>query len=169
MRIFISIALAFLAVSANAFDSSAWDEKRRMHLVEAERLQGEYAKAVERTTEPAENVTVPFDTFEDGSVKTLVFAKRAQYFLDSGIVYAEGVTLKKLKKDGSLDARLDAESCVIDRYTKSGWAEGQTILVQGKTTFKGEGVYFSSPDGYVKVSKKSDIVSEDLSFGGLRP
>ena len=169
MRRFVSIALILSAAGAFAFDSAEWLEKRRLLTHEVERLRAAYADCVKRLDQPADDVTVPVETFEDGSVKTIVFAKRAQYFMDRGLVWAEGVSVKKFKPDGSLDGQIDAERVVVDRFTKSGWAEGEASVEHGKTTFRGRGIYFSSPESYVKVFEDADIESKDLKFGGLRP
>lgn len=166
------IALILLmSSSVLAFDSAEWHDKRELLTREAERLMVAYTNcaAMVKGLTPAEDVTVPVETFEDGSVKTIIFAQKAQYFLDTGLVWAEGVTVKKFKDDGSLDGQISATNCVVDRVTKSGWAEGPATVVHGKTTFRGEGIYFSSPEAYVKVFRRADIESRDLKFGGLRP
>lgn len=133
---------------------------------EAERLANAYTNCVKHLETPAEDVTVPIETFDDGSIKTMVHAKKAQYFLDKGLVWAEDVVVKKFKQDGTLSAQIDAKNCLIDRYSKSGWADGPAKVVHGKTTFRGRGIYFSSPESYVKVFFDSDIDSQDLKFGG---
>ena len=163
----IFCVLAAFAASA-AFDSAEWLAKREMLTREAERLQAAYSNCLARVSEAAEDVVVPLETFPDGSVKSSVRAKRAQFFLDTGLVWAEGVTVKKLDDAGKVVAQIDATSCVIDRTTKSGWAEGPAKLRHGTTEFDGEGVYFSSPEGYVSVMRRSRIVSKDLKFGGLQ-
>jgi len=152
-----------------AFDSAEWLGKRELFAREAERLRGVYSNCVARLETPAEDVTVPVETHDDGSVKVLVSAKKAQYFLDSGLVWAEDVVVRKFKPDGSEDGRIEAKNCVIDRMSKNGWAEGLATVTHGKTTFRGVGVYFSSAESYVKVFESSDIDSKDLKFGGLRP
>ena len=169
MKRFVSIVTALLALNACAFDSEQWLEKREMFSREAERLQAAYSNCVVRVREPAENVVLPIETFEDGSVKTMVQAAKAMYFLEEGLVWGEGVAVVKRDRDGEIVARVDAQSCVIDRSTKSGWAQGPASVTHGKTKFSGEDVYFSSPEGYVMVMRNSEIVSEDLKFGGIKP
>ena len=160
-------AWCLLAASAAfAFDSEAWMQKRADLTNEVARLQAEYAKCAAAVQAPAEDVTVPIETFPDGSVKISVHAEKAQYFLDTGLVWAEGVTLRKFKKDGSLDMTLEAANCIVDRETKSGWAEGAATLTQGESVFRGKGIYFSSPEGYVRVTQDSDLDSKDLKTGG---
>ena len=168
MRIFASIVCIAVAFDLMAFDSAEWLEKRELLTREAERLQMAYRNCVANLQTPAEDVTVPVEVFEDGSVKLVIHARKAQYFLESGLVWAEDVQVKKYKQDGTLDAQIEAKNCVVDRFSKSGWAEGSATLSHGKTVFNGRGIYFSSPESYVKVFEDSFINSKDLKFGGLR-
>lgn len=155
--------------SSTSFDAVAWNAKRQRLLSEAERLKIAYTNCVAQLQDTAEGVTISVETYPDGAVKTLVSAKRAQIFLDTGMIWAEDIVLRKLKEDGAQDAVLEAKSCVIDRIAKVGWAKGEAKLVQGSTTFSGEDVFFSSPDRYVKVFDKADLESHDIKTGGLRP
>lgn len=136
---------------------------------DATRLRVAYTNCVANLQSPAEDVSVPVEMYDDGSVKVIVFAKRAQYFLETGLVWAEDVQLKKFKPDGTEDAVISAKHCVVDRLSKSGWAEGPASVAHGKTVFNGSGVYFSSPGAYVRVFDASDVVSSDLKFGGVHP
>ena len=159
----------FACATALAFDSAEWHGKRELLLREAERLQAAYSNCLASVMEPAEDVKVPVETFPDGSVKTVVTARRARFFLETGLIWAKGVTIQQFTQDGSEDLRIDAESCVVDRNTKSGWAEGPTRVRHGKTTFGGKGVYFSSAESYVRVFRDSEIVLTDVSLGGFAP
>jgi len=150
-----------------AFDSTAWFARRDSLARDAERLRVAYTNCAAQVKDPAEGVTIPLETFPDGSVKTSVAAKKAMLFLKEGFVWAEGVTVRKLDVEGTLVSQIDAQNCVIDRVAKSGWAEGPAKLRHGTTVFEGEGIYFSSPEGYVQVTRKSRIQSKDLKFGGM--
>lgn len=157
------LSLAGLSCWASfAFDSTAWLEKRDDLTHEVDRLRGAYAACVKRLQAPAEDVSLPVETFPDGSVKTTVQAKKAQYFLNSGLVWAEGVVVRTFKEGGSPDLVLEAASGVVDRLTKSGWAEGDVRITQGGSVFRGRGVYFSSPEEYVRVTRDSDFESTDF-------
>lgn len=159
--------LAVMTASA-AFDSTAWLARREMLAQEAERLRVAFTNCAAKVTEPAEDITVPLETFPDGSVKSSIFAKKAVLFLESDLVWAEGVTVKKVDAEGNVVSQIEAKNCVVDRVTKSGWAEGPAKISHGSTVFEGEGVYFSSPEAYVMVMRRSRIVSKDLKFGGLQ-
>ena len=150
------------ALAAQAFDSAAWLEKRALLMREAERLHVAYSNCLARVQSPAEDVKIPLDTFADGSVKTMVSAKKAYLFSREGLVWAEGVEIRRFREDGTQESLVEAASCVVDRTTKSGWAEGPARVVQGKTSFRGEDVYFSSPEEYVRVFRNADLESDDM-------
>ncbi len=158
--------ILLLAFEVHAFDSAAWWEKCSALSHEADRLRLAYRQCVGNLQTPAEDVTIPIEMFPDGSIKIIVHARKAQYFLSTGFVWAEGVTLRQFKRDGSLDITLEVQNCVIDRATKSGWAEGAVTLTQGETVLRGRGVYFSSPEDYLRVTQDSDIDSKNLKGGG---
>ena len=132
LLLLLSVPCFLTPVPSLAFNSEEWLGKRELFAREAERLRAAYTNCVARLETPAEDVTIPVETFEDGSVKVMIFAKKAQYFLDKGLV----------------------------------WAEGPAKVTHGKTTFRGRGIYFSSPEGYVKVLEETDVDSQDLKFGG---
>jgi len=157
------IVLAMVAGSAaQAFDLSAWSAQRDLHLREAERLRAAYSNCLQRLDHPAENVSVPVETYESGAVRLVVQARRVQFFLDSGLVWAENVVVRRLAPDGSVETRIDARSCVVDRFTKSGWAEGAARVQHGKTSLSGKNVYFSSPESYVRIFEGADLQSEGV-------
>ena len=166
MRTFVSIVLSMLAASAAlAFDSAGWLEKRELLTREAERLRAAYSNCLSRVKSPAEDVTVPVETFDDGSVKTVVAAKKAQFFLKEGLVWAEGVVIRKFKADGEQETLVEAASCVVDRATKSGWAEGRAVVKHGGAVFRGEDVYFSSPESFVHVGRNMEMESVGMAPG----
>ena len=150
-----------------AFSSAKWMEKREAMSEEAVRLQAAYSNCVARLTSLSEGITIPLETNPDGSVRTSVFAKKARIFEDVPLVWAEDLVMTKLGDDGGERLRLDAERCVIDRVARTGWVEGHAKVTQGRTTFEGDGVFFSATNGFVTVYSGADVKSADLRFGGL--
>jgi len=152
MRLSIEIACLLAALSAHAFDSAGWLGQRALLDREAERLRAAYPKFRERVVEPAENVVIPVESHPDGSVKTTVVAERAQIFLQEGFVWAEGVEIRQFGADGVEESRIEAENCIIDRSTKSGWTEGCAYAkYKGEAELEGENLYFSAEEEYVKI------------------
>lgn len=162
----LAIVLAMAGLGAQAFDLNAWRTQRDLHLREAERLRVAYSNCLQRLDHPAEDVTVPVETHENGAIRLVVRARRAQFFLDTGLVWAENVVVLKFAQGGELETRIDARSCVVDRFTKSGWAEGAARVQHGKTELGGRNVYFSSPESYVRVFDGADLKTEGAREGG---
>ena len=161
-------ALTLAAATAPAFDSEGWLEKRAFLDREAERLAEAFAKCAARADQPAEGIVIPIENYPSGAVKTNVSAGKAQYFLEEGLVWGERVKVTQYGEDGKAAASVEAERCVIDRATKSGWAEGHAKVTAGGTTVEGDGVYFSAAEEYVRITSKTEIVSRELKFGGFK-
>ena len=162
-------ALLLLAASCAAgFDSEGWLGKRALLDREAERLRVAYTNCAASLQRPAEDLTVPIETYPDGSVKASISAKRAQLFLETGLVWGEGVVVRQFAEGGGVLASAEAEHCVVDRKTRSGWAEGHAKVVYGGTTVEGDGIYFSFPEEFVKILSNVVISSSDLKLGGLK-
>lgn len=150
------------------FDSDAWLERRASCMADAMRLREIYGKCVKALRSPAENVTVPVENYDDGSVKTSVHAEKAQFFVDDGLVWGEGVVVSHFSEVGAEVARLTAQNCVVDRRAKCGWAEGRARVTYGGTSVEGEGVYFSVNEEYVIIADNTRIETVDLKIGGLK-
>ncbi len=154
--------------SQGRFSAEKWFERRRERMAEASRLRIIYGKCVEALRTPAEDVTVPVENYEDGAVKTSIFAAKAQFFVDDALIWGEGVVVTHLSPEGEEIVRLTAESCVVDRKSKCGWAQGHAKLTHGGTTVEGDGVYFSIEEEYVIIAEGSKIATTDLKLGGLK-
>ena len=168
MRAVAAIFVLLCAVPVSqAFDSDAWLAKRSMMRREAGRLREAYRRCADSPVDAAEGVSVPIETHPDGSVKLSVEAKRAKFFLREGLVWAEGVVMRKTDENGGETTRIEAARCVIDRETRGGWAEGPLKMTLGQTVLTGENVFFAASEGYVASSTNSAIVSTDMKMGGL--
>lgn len=156
------------ALSACAFDSSAWLAKRAVHARNAFAMRAVYTNLLSRVDAPADKVSVPVEQHSDGSVKILLEADRMQYFSDAGLIYAEGVVIKKFNEKGAEISVIKAKTCAVDRVRKRGWAQGRVDARQDRTTMRGNSAYFSSPDDYIQVFGNVYLKSLDLKFGGMR-
>ena len=154
---FALIFSALLASGAFAFDSEEWLGKRELLGHEAERLRGAYLEHSRLISSPAENIAVPIETFDDGTIKSSIAAKRAQLFLDTGFVWGEDVTVRQFSKDGAVESEVSAGKCIIDRNTRSGWAEGRADARHENAKLAGEGIYFSFSEEFVKICTNTEI------------
>lgn len=165
----LTAAFVLAAMNAWGFDSAEWLGRRALLDREAERLAGVYSNCVAALQRPAEDITVPIEHYPDGALKATVTAKKAQFFIDAGYVWGEGVTVREFEADGKTErARVYAENCVVDRKTKSGWAPGHAAATYGGTSVEGDGIYFSFAEEFVKILSNVTIESKDLKFEGVK-
>jgi len=158
------IALVMAPLAAFAFKSEDWLAKREILSREAERLQVAYTSCVSRVDEPAADVTLPIERHPDGSVKASVTAKQAQVFLDLGMVWGTGVVVTQFATNGVVEARVEADGCVIDRATKSGWVQGHAKAFYLGNEVEGDGIYFSFEEEFVTIYANTKIRVKDQKF-----
>ncbi len=163
MKKILSIACICATVVASAFSSEKWLAERGDDS-DVLRMRAAYADCVKRLETPAENVLIPLETFPDGQVKSRITAARAYMFPDTGFVWGEKIRVEQFKADGSLYASLDAENCVVDRKSKSGWVEGSARMVYGDSAVKGRGIYFSLAREFIKIFSQSEIRTGHAGF-----
>ena len=92
---YLAIVIAMIGMSAQAFDLAVWRAQRDLHVREAERLRTAYSNCLQHIEHPAEDVMVPVETHTNGAVRLVVQARRAQIFLDTGLVWGEGITVEQ--------------------------------------------------------------------------
>ena len=153
----LAAILPLLALPVLAFDSEAWFVKRAVLDREAERLQAAYTGCLARITAPAENLTLPIESHPDGSVKSSVAAGSAQFFLDTGLIWGTNVVVRQFATNGAVEAEVAADSCVIDRTTKSGWVSGHARASYRQNELEGDGIYFSFAEEFVKIFSNAVI------------
>ena len=156
MKILASIFTCAAVLAASAFSSAEWLEKRGDDS-DVLRLRAAYADCVKKLESPAENVSIPIESFPDGTVKSRITAARAHMFPDSGFVWGEKIRVEQYKEGGKIYASLDAENCVVDRKTRSGWVEGAAEMTYGDASVKGRGIYFSLTNEFIKIFSQSEI------------
>lgn len=170
MRRFAAVLAASLAMTtALAFDPDSWLERRELLTREAERLEQLYAKCEGKAGNPAEKVSLPVDGHPNGAVKTLITADKAQFFQSDNAVWAEGVAAHEYDAAGKELSRLEAERCVVDRETKSGWVDGKARAIHGQTLVKGARVYVSFAEDYVMITSNALVRSRDFGRRGALP
>jgi lipopolysaccharide transport protein LptA len=162
LRLPTTLLAVLFSLSLFAFNSTEWLAHKQVLMREAERLQGAYSSFSSKVKTPAEDVLVPVDTFSNGSVKTLVTASRAQFFPSEGFVWAKDVLAKDFSEKGVNKSSLSAESCIVDRSTKSGWVQGKAKACHGETEVSGSQVYVSFAENFVMIYSDAQLVSRDV-------
>jgi hypothetical protein len=99
-RALLCSAAVLAAFAAPAFDMDAWLARRARVDEKARAFRLVYSNCVAAVRLPAENVSVPVETWPDGAPKTLVRAEKAQFFIDEGLVWCAGVRLVEYARDG---------------------------------------------------------------------
>jgi len=112
-------------------------------------------------TSPVENLTLPLDYYDNGRMKAVLHATKAQMLADS-IIFAEGVVVDLLTEDGKPDGRLTAEGCLFDREAKRGYCEGAVNVVKGTDRIKGRGMYFSIEEQFIKILSECEIRTQRI-------
>ena len=151
---------------AMAFDSQAWLEKRRRTDGDAARLRAAWSNCAERAVSPAMGLEFPLSTHPDGSPKQMLKARKAQLFVEEGLVWAEGVEAFVFDESGAQVASAQVESCVVDRKAKRAWGEGTARVEWSGGSLCGEGFYISQDDAFAKIASAS-VLSAKVRGRGL--
>ncbi len=162
--IFAVMASLFLYAEEQGADVAA---KIESFSADEKRLQGEYSKCLEKVKNPSQGIVVPIESHPDGSVKVDIAAGKAQFFDKEALVWCADVVVREYNPAGDVKMELVAESCLLDRTSRSGWLEGQACAKYGKTSISGCGIYFSFPDEFVKISSKVLVESSEIKFQGV--
>ena len=145
------------------FDCAAWLSKTSK-TEEIKRLGEAFEYCASNAVLPALDFSAPFELYPDGRKKNQISARKAQLFPEKNLIWAEDVVLEQFARDGKLEARLTADSCVIDRKTKTGWVRGNAKLVYGDNTVSGNGIFFSTDDEFIKITENSCVKAKGI-FG----
>lgn len=159
-QIFAALALFF---AASGFSSREW-MARRNDETDKERLEAAYARLDAAKGQPAEDISLPLERFDDGSVKTTLEAKLAWIFTDEPFVIAEGVHVRRLKEDGSMEMEIVTTRILADRKTKTIWIEGDSIIKTPFATATGSEIYFSFEDEMMRVYRGTRITTKALEL-----
>lgn len=165
---YLTAVLLFAATEALAFNPDEWMKRRSAFADEALAMRQAYSNVCQQVSEPAENVQVPIELRADGSVKSSISARRAQFFLREGTVWAEDVVVRQFGEDGEEESRIESAHLLFDRATRHGWSEGSTRVRHGKTVFSGTDVFFATDEEYVLSLSSAALESKDLKLGGVR-
>ena len=78
--------------------------------------------------------------------------KQTETFIENDIVV-----------DGTIVGTIDAENCVIDRKTLTGWVAGSAKMTYGAASIKGRGIYFSFKREFIKIFSQSEIRTKGIN------
>ena len=70
--------------------------------------------------------------------------------------------MEEYDRQGKVTGWLEADNCVIDRGTRTGWVKGAATLNYQDTVVKGRGIYFSFDREFIKIFSQSEIRAKGL-------
>ncbi len=157
IAILVAACVLMAGAACAAFSSERWLAERADDS-DVLRLRAAFTECSKKTVAPAENVSMVLESHPNGKVKSRITAARANIFPDSGYVWAEKIRLEQFDESGTnMTASLDAENCLVDRTTKTGWVDGNAYMTYGESSVKGRGIYFSLTREFIKIFSQSEI------------
>ena len=159
-RIFSALALLWGAMFANAAtveetaagalarlrDESAWKPL-------AEKWEGQAFDG-----EPIINFAFPAEHYDDGRIRAVLRAKNAVLSSDDSI-WAWGVTLVMYDREGAEEGEMEAESCLFDRKTQTGYSTGNVRADLNGVKISGVNCYWSLKDSFLRMLSEAKIHS----------
>ena len=161
-------SVSVIPETAETFDVAIASARRAAWSADEARLRAAYAEGLAKIDRPALGIVVPVESFPNGALKVAATAGKAQFFEADGLVWCGDVTVREYSESGAEKMSFSAAGCIVDRRTKSGWLEGAAHGTYGKTQLAGDGIYFSFPDEFVKISSKVEITSTEFKFEGVK-
>lgn len=164
IRSVITTLLAATALSAAAFNRAAWLDQRRNVHIDAAKMSQAYVKYAALVREPAENVTIPIQSYPDGKVRSSVFAAKAYLFLKEDLVWGADVHVREFDPAGKVTASFRAKNILVDRRRKVGWVPSSAEIEYSGTIVAGRGNYVDFNDKFISISSSAKVVSRNLQL-----
>jgi len=105
---------------------------------------------------PIENLRLPLERYEDGTLKTQVRAGVA-LVPPEGLIVASNVVVEMFAPDGTLDLRMEAEDCRLDRQQGAADSSSRVRVERGDVTLSGEGFVWSGEKKRVRIKSKARV------------
>ena len=162
-------AAILAAWTAPAFNSEAWMTARSQATAEATELREAYNTYAAKVALPAENLTVPLESFPDGAVKSSIFAKSACFFLEDGYIWGKGVCIRQYTPEGKVESQIDAETCIVNKDTRKAWVEGHAkAYYRSQAEIEGDNVYINATNEYITIYNNTVMKAEGRKLEGVR-
>ena len=162
MRAAAAITVLLAALAAEAFDLDAWSAK----CAEADEISAKmrtlYGKYASEAVDPALDLSIPVETYPSGAIKTLLTADKARVIFGSDYVWGEGVRIGQFSETGSTQSLVFAQSCLVNRVSKSGWIEGHARADHAGAQLEGDGVYISLDGFFAHISSNAFVKVRDV-------
>lgn len=91
---------------------------------------------------PVENLTLPVEHYDDGRIRALLRAGKADVST-AGLVWSWNVVVDFFDPAGAPDGRVQAESCLYDRNARRGYCPAGVTLTRTNVVITGTGLYWT--------------------------
>lgn len=115
---------------------------------------------------PIEDVVMPVEVYEDGTVKTRILAARAQ-IPAVGDILAVDAKIEFYAPDGTLESRVLSERFRFDRQKGLATSDGWVRYERKGITITGEGFEWYAEQQYVKILDDAKVAVQRRDIKGL--
>jgi len=105
---------------------------------------------------PIENLRLPLERYEDGTLKTQVRAGAA-LVPPEGLIVASNVVVEMFAPDGTLDLRMEAEDCRLDRERGAADSSSAVRVQRGDVKLSGKGFVWSGEKKRVRIKAEARV------------
>jgi len=116
---------------------------------------------------PIEDVLLPVELYDDGTVKTQIVAGRAR-IPAAGDIVATQVKIQFFSPDGELESRVMAERCRYDRQRGRATSDSPVRYERKGAVISGVGFEWHAEEAFVKILDKAKVVFRRGEIEGLR-
>ncbi|MCL1888690.1 MAG: hypothetical protein FWF96_07465 [Kiritimatiellaeota bacterium] len=108
--------------------------------------------------EPIVNFAFPAEHYDDGRIRAVLRAKNAVLSSDDSI-WAWGVTVVMYDREGGQEGELEAESCLFERKTQTGYSAGPVSANLNEAKITGVNCFWSLKDSFLRMLSEAKIQS----------
>ena len=106
---------------------------------------------------PLSGLRFPMEHYPDGTIRTMIHAMKAEAPVGKPVT-AEGVTVKMMLPDGTVETRITMQDCVIDRDRQTANSRGDVLLERKDAVITGTGMRWSGKDETVFIKSNVRVV-----------
>lgn len=106
--------------------------------------------------EPIEDLRVPVEYYPDGTLRTELFAARAEVLPDASIA-ASGIVFRVFSTNAAVEMTITAEAAVCSRERQSASSEKAVSAQQGDLLLTGDGFVWNGTESTLRVLRKARI------------
>ena len=159
-RLATSVAVVFFVFTSAAFAETVEEQAAgllaRLRDETAWKPLAEKWESQKFDGEPIVNFAFPAEHYDDGRIKAVLRAKNAVLSSDDSI-WAWGVTVVMYDRAGEQEGEMEAETCLFDRKTQTGYSAGRVNAQLKQTTVSGENCFWSLKDSFFRMLFKAEI------------